>query len=59
MLWWGYVHVNGSLQVKRFFSEDDLDDARSSPFVDEVIRPFEAESREDAINKLNSPSPSD
>jgi len=54
MLWWGYVHINGSHQVKRFFSKEDLDDARSSPFVDEVVEPFDALNREDALKKLEN-----
>lgn len=52
ILWWGYLHDNGSIQVKRFFSEDDLDDALDSPFVARVVRPFSAKSREDAIAKM-------
>lgn len=52
MLWWGYVHENGSYQVKRFFDREDLEDAASSPFVDQVIQPFEALNREDALEKL-------
>lgn len=52
MLWWGYVHENGTYQVKRFFDREDLDDAQSSPFVDQVIQPFEALNREDALKKL-------
>lgn len=54
MLWWGYVHENGTYQVKRFFSREDLDDARSSPFVDKVVEPFDALNREDALKKLES-----
>ena len=52
MLWWGYVHENGTYQVKRFFDREDLEDAASSPFVDQVIQPFEALNREDALEKL-------
>lgn len=47
--WWGYVHENGSIQVKRYFDQQDIDDAIESPFVAKVFHPFEAESREDAI----------
>ena len=48
-LWWGYVHVKGTIQVKRFFNSEDLVEARSSPFVQLVMDPFEAEDREDAL----------
>lgn len=50
--WWGYIHENGSIQVKRFFSKEDLDDARSSPFVKKVFESFDADGREDAIQKI-------
>lgn len=49
--WWGYRHVNGTLQVKRYFDQEDILDARDSPFVARVVGPFEASSREDAIEK--------
>jgi len=49
LLWWGYRHVNGSLQAKRFFSEADLDEANDSPFVARIVPQFAAASREDAL----------
>jgi len=52
--WWGYLHVNGGIQVKRFFSQEDLDDANESPFVKRVFEPFEANSREQAILKVKA-----
>jgi len=48
-LWWGYQHVSGTLQVKRYFLRLDVQEARESPFCEIVIGPFEAENREDAI----------
>lgn len=48
-LWWGYKHVNGSYQVKIFFSKLDIDEARESPFCDIAIGPFSANSREEAL----------
>ena len=55
MQWWGYIHQNGMLQVKRFFGDmGDLDEARSSPFVLIVFQPIPAESREDAITKFKT-----
>jgi len=50
LLWHGYIHVSGTLQVKRFFNHDDID--TSSPFVARYLRPVEADSREEAIEKL-------
>lgn len=48
MKWWGYVHENGSLQIKRYFDEQDIRDAEESPFVRSVHDAFEAENREEA-----------
>ena len=52
MLWWGYIHINNSIQVKRFFSKDDIDDAYESPFAEHVFEEFEANSREEAIKYI-------
>lgn len=52
ILWWGYIHNNGSIQVKRYFDARDLDDARGSPFVLSVYGPFEAEGRDSAIEMM-------
>ena len=49
--WWGYLHINGSVQVKVFFGEDDVENARESPFVEEVVQPFSARDRDEAIEK--------
>ena len=53
MKWWGYIHITGSIQVKRYFSELDTQEAEESPFVEQVIYPFEAENREHAIIYVN------
>lgn len=50
--WWGYVHQNGTFQLKRYFSIIDLDEARESPFVDKVYGPWEVETREEAVDML-------
>ena len=52
ILWWGYRHTNGSIQVKRYWGDQrDLQEARESPFVKQVTSTFPAEGREDAIAK--------
>ena len=53
--WWGYLHTNGSIQVKRavWTYAEDLADARSSPFVKQIFPAFEAASREDAVNIIS------
>lgn len=47
--WWAYLHTNGTVQVKRFFSRIDLTEAKESDFVQDVMLPFYAEGREDAL----------
>lgn len=50
--WWGYKHKNGSIQIKRFSSEADIEDANESPFVVEVYGSVWAKSREEALEKM-------
>lgn len=50
--WWGYIHENGSLHIRRFFDEESINDAYFSPFVKQVFKPFEADSRVHAENIL-------
>lgn len=52
LMWWGYLHQNGSVQVKRWFGnhKDYQDDCIGNPFVLQVVEPFAANSREEAIN---------
>jgi len=52
--WWGYKHVNGSLQVKRYFDPLDLKEAHQSPFVDIVAGPWECNGRDEALSKLET-----
>jgi hypothetical protein len=50
--WWGYLHVNGTIQIKRFFTYKDLLEAESSDFVNKVTSPFFAKTREEALVKI-------
>ena len=50
--WWGYLHTNGTIQVKRYFGEADLGEADESPFVAYRTCVIEAENREDAVLKV-------
>lgn len=47
--WWGYRHESGSVQAKPFFNQADLDDAYESPFVVQVVEPFDCDGREQAL----------
>jgi len=49
--WWGYLHIKGTINVKRFFSMRDLTEARESDFVERVVGPFNAMDRSDAQQK--------
>ncbi len=52
-LWWGYKHKSGTYQVKRYFSQQDIDEAIESPFCEKVsLGPFMAKNREDALVQL-------
>ena len=50
--WWGYEHVNGSLQAKRYFDKRDLTEARASDFVARVVGPFDCNTREEALQRI-------
>jgi len=48
--WWGYRHQLGSVQAKRFFGDRaSIDDAYESDFVREVVEPFTAATRDEAL----------
>ena len=51
-LWWGYLHKSGSVHAKRFFSDDDISDARLSSFCVKTTGPFYASSMEEALSIL-------
>lgn len=48
---WGYLHQNGTIQVKRWFGDhkDYTDDCEGNDFVQQVVRPFAADSHEKAV----------
>ena len=46
--WWAYRHVDGALQVKRYFGPLDLEEADQSPFVTDRTEPFVAIDRAEA-----------
>ena len=50
--WWGYLHVNGSLQVKIYFDQLDITEAQESPFCEQVAGPWVCENREAALKRL-------
>jgi hypothetical protein len=52
--WWGYLHANGDIQVKRYLGDprDYTTDCDGNPFVLAVCEPFEAHSREEALTHI-------
>lgn len=52
--WWGYLHTNGGVQVKRYFDNGDLVEAKKSPFVEKVCGPFMANDRDEAIKTAST-----
>lgn len=53
-MWWGYLHISGTIHVKRYFDDRDIDDAEESDFVKYIMGPYEAKGREDAITKFKN-----
>lgn len=50
LLWWGYLHINNNVQVKRYFDKRDIEEAFVSDFVNKVTdNPFPAKNREEAL----------
>jgi hypothetical protein len=50
-MWWGYLHSNGTVQVKRWFGDhkDYTDDCEGNDFVVRVVPPLAADTREEAV----------
>jgi len=51
IMWWGYLHQNGSIQLKRRFGDhkDYTEDCKGNDFVQQVVPPFSAHTREEAM----------
>jgi hypothetical protein len=50
LMWWGYKHISGTYQVKRYFEKLDIIEANESPFCEKVSGTFVASDRDDALN---------
>jgi len=51
LIWWAYLHEQGTVAVKRFFDKRDLEDATASPFVKQIMQPFIAPNYKEAHDK--------
>ena len=52
LMWWGYLHKNNTIQVKRWFGDhkDYTTDCIGNPFVQKVVPPFEANHKVEATD---------
>jgi len=55
-MWWGYLHQNGTIQVKRWFGDhkDYTEDCDGNEFVQRVVSPFAAPDRDAAIQYIKA-----
>ena len=55
IMWWGYLHQNGTVQLKRWFGDhaDYTTDCEGNDFVQYVIPPFAADTRELALSIMS------
>jgi hypothetical protein len=51
IMWWGYIHTNGSLHAKRYFDRRDIEEARDSEFVKYIFGPIEG-TKEDILRLM-------
>ena len=52
--WWGYRHLGGTYQVKRYTEPRDVEEASESPFVLHACGPFKAWDREEALRTVKT-----
>lgn len=54
IMWWGYLHQNGTIQLKRWFGDhkDYTDDCEGNDFVHQVVPPFKAATADEAYGIL-------
>jgi len=53
--WWGYLHRNGTIQLKRWVGDHQeyTTDCRGNPFVKTVVKPFKADTWEEAMKIIS------
>lgn len=49
LMWYGYLHKDGTIHVNRYLSEDDFRVTGGSTLVDIITEPFEADDRTEAL----------
>jgi len=55
-MWWGYLHCNGTIQIKRWFGDhkDYTEDCEGNDFIVCVVTPFIADTRETAVAHIQA-----
>jgi hypothetical protein len=50
LMWWGYLHLDGSIQLKRWFGDprDYTTDCEGNDFVVKVVKPFRCDTADKA-----------
>jgi len=56
IMWWGYLHQNGTVQVKRWHGDhaDYTTDCYGNDFVQQVVQPFEASTYNEAFKIITA-----
>ncbi len=49
-LWWGFKRCNDTYQINRYYGDKDIEKARQSWEIIEIVEPFEAKDWQDAID---------
>lgn len=52
--WYGYLHENGKIIIKRYFGKDDIKTALESDFVMGTYGPVKAANYDEALDKIKS-----
>ena len=48
VLFWAYRHINGHIQVRKYYDRLGIEDALDSDFVEDVAGPYPAHNRKEA-----------
>lgn len=51
-LWWGYIHIDGTLHLTKSFCHEEIESAKKSKYIKQLFGPWECNSKEDAEKKI-------
>jgi hypothetical protein len=52
-MFWGYLHTEGTIHIKRYHSQNDIVDGIASPFCKHVVGPILAPNREEGAKIIS------